>query len=220
MKQHKENSAPDKGAVTRLRLLEEAERLFAEKGIEGASLREITGAAGANLASVSYYFGSKEGLLREVLRTRFEPVNARRLELLDALEARQVGLSLEEVLDAFLRPAFECFEGSGRHFVLLMARIHHSPHAAATEFLAEELGPMAERFIATLARILPEVSPDRLFVRVHFLVGAMVHCLTESDPEQCIAGITTNALDTEGLLTELVQFCAAGFSRPSPGVKG
>ncbi|MFT6364141.1 MAG: AcrR family transcriptional regulator, partial [Planctomycetota bacterium] len=67
--------------------MDAAETLFADFGVAGTSLRQITTAAKANLASVSYHFGSKDGLLREVLGRRINPVNKVRMELLDALEA-------------------------------------------------------------------------------------------------------------------------------------
>ena len=61
---------------TRTRLLDSAEQLFAERGIDATSLRAITTAAGANLASVNYHFGSKDELFREVVSRRIGPVNA------------------------------------------------------------------------------------------------------------------------------------------------
>ena len=58
---------------TRRDLLLAAERLFAQQGFQGASLRAITQEAGANLASVNYHFGSKEGLIRRSSPTESHP---------------------------------------------------------------------------------------------------------------------------------------------------
>ena len=60
----------------RERLLDAAERVFAEQGVANASVRDITGAAGANVASINYYFGSREALLAAVIHRRQEPLNA------------------------------------------------------------------------------------------------------------------------------------------------
>jgi AcrR family transcriptional regulator len=55
---------------TRERLLSSAEALFAEKGFEGTSVRELAARAGCNLSLIHYYFGSKEGLLTELVRSK------------------------------------------------------------------------------------------------------------------------------------------------------
>ena len=47
---------------TKTRLLDAAERLFAERGYEGSSMRAITKEAGASVSSANYHFGSKDGL--------------------------------------------------------------------------------------------------------------------------------------------------------------
>lgn len=75
------------GRATRRLLIETAERLFAEHGINGVS-REIRLAAGqSNTSAVTYHFGSKTGLLRAILEYRLEFVSARQKFLLDQMEA-------------------------------------------------------------------------------------------------------------------------------------
>jgi len=65
---------------TRDRLIEAARRIFADKGYEAASVREITAAASANLGAITYHFGSKQGLYDAVLESLLDPL------------AREVGL--------------------------------------------------------------------------------------------------------------------------------
>ena len=72
--------------VTKDRILDAAESLFMEHGFEATSLRAITAAAGVNLASVNYHFGSKEVLFQAVLTRRLDPMNQERLDLLTTLE--------------------------------------------------------------------------------------------------------------------------------------
>ena len=76
--------APDD---TKERLLDAAESLFADHGFAATSLRMITSAAGVNLASVNYHYGSKEALIQAVLERRLGPLNRDRLRRLDAIEA-------------------------------------------------------------------------------------------------------------------------------------
>ncbi|RME65412.1 MAG: TetR family transcriptional regulator, partial [Alphaproteobacteria bacterium] len=74
-------------AGTRGRLLRAALAQFAQYGFEGASVREITAAAGANLAAVNYHFGSKEALYHAVVSDIFNSIRSERLRLLEACAA-------------------------------------------------------------------------------------------------------------------------------------
>ena len=88
---------------TRETILDTAESLFAQQGHEATSMRQITGAAGVNLASVNYHFGSKESLVQAVLKRRLEVLNRERMRLLDELEAQSGGNPLKpsQIVDAF-----------------------------------------------------------------------------------------------------------------------
>src|SRR5688572_26196161 len=92
-------------ADTRGRLLDAAERLFAAKGFEATSLRDVTAKAKANLAAVNYHFGSKEALVRAVFERRLGEVNRRRLALLDGIG--RVRPAPEQILHAFIAPTFD-----------------------------------------------------------------------------------------------------------------
>src|SRR3954462_11767989 len=95
-------------ASTPERILQAAERLFGERGIDAVSLREITTAAGVNSAAAHYHFGSKEAVLEELFTLRARPIAERRQELLSQLKLDRNGRpKLEDVLRAFLAPALE-----------------------------------------------------------------------------------------------------------------
>src|SRR5690606_10509842 len=71
------------GRMTREKILDAAEQIFAEKGINGVSLREIMLAAQVNIAAVNYYFGNKGELLKAVVLRRSSDINGRRVAMLD-----------------------------------------------------------------------------------------------------------------------------------------
>ena len=66
---------------TRVRLLDTAEQIFADYGYEGASIRQITHAAGLNLSLISYYFGSKEALYQEIFEQKLSELHSRLLHI-------------------------------------------------------------------------------------------------------------------------------------------
>ena len=95
--------------TTKDKIMDAAEKLFAKKGFHGASLRNITTAAGVDLALVNYHFGSKERLLAAVLDRRGQVLNEERLQRLAAvrLSAAPHPPSTEAVVDAFLDPILD-----------------------------------------------------------------------------------------------------------------
>src|SRR5215468_3830476 len=99
----------DTQTQTTERILDSAERLFADHGFEGASIRAIVEGASVNLAAVHYHFRSKEALLEAVLTRRISVVNEARLERLQQAEdaAAPASPSVEEILRAFIIPTVE-----------------------------------------------------------------------------------------------------------------
>src|ERR1700676_1268861 len=78
------SAGPDEEDGTRERILKTAERLFAARGFNGVSVRELARAANVNIASIGYHFRSKDGLLAQVYRRHCEPMIEERLRGLEA----------------------------------------------------------------------------------------------------------------------------------------
>lgn len=200
---------------TKKRLLDVAERLFADFGYRATSLRDITSEAGVNLASVNYHFGSKEALLAALLDRRFAPVNHRRLELLDELEASTDGaVELRDLVQAFLSPPFELHPGGTegrRTFLRLVGRIHSETDDVRTVFITL-FEPIISRFTTAFQHALPHLDADEVAWRIHFLVGSMAHTMMwcESFSSQ-----GSRCPDPSEMLESLVQFGTAGLAAPS-----
>ena len=110
---------------TATRLIETAERLFAERGVHGVSLREIGAEAGQrNTGAVRYHFGSKEQLLDAVFEHRMVSINAHRLALLDELDRCGRGHELRGLAEAFLYPLAQMLGEPGRPSWYLRFCIH------------------------------------------------------------------------------------------------
>lgn len=148
--------------VTRLRAA--AEDLLLEKGQAATTLRDITDRAGANVASVSYHFGSKDALLTEVFRSvLLEATSVQQARL----EALPDDATLEDVVRAWLSPALPSPDRDPREARLwaIVQRGMAEPSPGAAEHLAA-VGPLVEEHLVTrLAARLPHLEPEELLVR-------------------------------------------------------
>lgn len=106
-------TADELAMPTDQRLVLAAERLFAERGVDAVSLRAVMAAAGTNVASVHYHFGSKDALIEALIRQRSDAVAARRTVLLDEME--QTGaVTARGLAEAFVVPVWEMAVGRAR----------------------------------------------------------------------------------------------------------
>jgi len=205
-------------ADTKTRILDAAERLFVEHGFEATSLRQLTAAAGVNLAAVNYHFGSKEELFQAVLTRRLDPMNQERIELLQKLEREAPGkaLSCEKVLFAMLIPALRLARDErrgGKNFLRLLGRAYADPAPFIRHFLSQQYAGMIGRYKEAFLRALPQLSRQELTWRLHFVMGALSYTLAGTDALKLFAQVTETDND-ELLLQRLAPFLVAGLKAP------
>jgi len=200
---------------TKERILDAAERLFAERGFEGASLRAITGKAAVNLAAVNYHFNSKEALIRAVVARRLGAINRRRLELLDELEAVSPdgSVAVEDLVRAFVEPVVRLGEHPGEHagFQVVMARLYSEPTPALLGAFAAGLREFVARFAGAFCRALPHLPPEVVYWRMNFMVGAVVHPLVAAPLVRLMTEGRCDPTDVQATVTQLTQFLSGGF---------
>jgi AcrR family transcriptional regulator len=144
--------------ATRDRLLDAAERLFAEHGYQATTMRGLTAEAEANIAAVNYHFGCKQSLLEAVVHRALAPVVEERRRRLDALgDAPPV----EAVVEAIVGPLIECAEGAP-----LLGRLFVDPDPEMRCHVQAELSDASCQRMAVLQRALPDVPRDELWLRL------------------------------------------------------
>ncbi|MES0885119.1 TetR/AcrR family transcriptional regulator [Roseibium sp. SCP14] len=158
------------------RLLKNAERLMAEKGIAATSVREITDASNANVASVNYYFGSKSELLLELLKNRFTQLDAELLARVSDVETKTNGHvpDIRELtgayFDALAHLGFDGETGQLDPFILLIQRAS-AEQEVVLERAQDYHAPGITKMVSLLAYSVPEERRKSLEIPV--LMGLM-----------------------------------------------
>ena len=163
---------------TRARLLEAAERLFAERGFEATSVRDITTEAGCNVAAVNYHFGGKDSLYLETFRNLLGELRDRRIRRIradmDAAGAdASLELFLESMANAFLEPLV--VDGRGRLLTAMVSRELMDHRLPANVFLGEFVQPVLEVAVEQLAKVGPRLDPLTANMCLMSLIGQLLH---------------------------------------------
>jgi len=206
----------ERDAATKAAVLATAERLFAELGLRAVSVRDITAAAGVNLASVNYHFGSKDALVFEIFRRRTAELSRERARRLHQATGRHAGSPpVREILEALIAPPLIWSRnGHERRTALqFIIRARSEGGEDVREVLRTDvshLRPFADALLA--AR--PDLAPEEVYWRLHFTLG-MIHNnrFAEFDRLHVLSGGATREGDIDALLERMLDFAEAGFLR-------
>lgn len=148
-----------------------AERLFAERGIEGVALRHVNQAANQkNMSAAHYHFGSRDGLIRAVLMYRWSNLDKRRRDFLNRkTDARDIRFYLE----AFVNPLIEQLKPreEGNYYIRFMQQ--YERYTGDYEF-AKELSPAGVEIYSNLERLICYVPEEVRRLRIGYLIN-MIH---------------------------------------------
>jgi len=201
--------------LTRDRILDAAEHLFAARGFHGCSIRDITGEAEVDVALANYHFGSKQGLLEAVFARRAEDLNAERLARLDAVLAASGRRtpSLEAIIDAFTHPLLDrSTRGSAgwKSYFALIAEVNNSPEFGGI-LMTRHFDPVVQRFIAAIRLALPGSAERDIYWAYQFLSGALTLTFAETGRIDKLSAGACRSSDLDSVHERLVPYCAAGF---------
>ncbi len=206
------------------RILDAAENAFAENGFDGASLRRIVLDARVNLATVYYYFGSKEGLMSAVLKRRFGPLRDEQLERLRQCE-QQAGdrpLPVPTLLEVMLLPSLR-LAGTDRaqHQAVtrLIGRIVTEPNPQTQEILRSQRQDVRAAFFKAFRLSLPSVPWPVLRWRLEFVWGALAFILCNPRQLEKETQGACDPQDTAKVLAEMIAFFSPGFRAAPAGVR-
>jgi len=206
----------NKGAKTRILLLNTAERLFGQNGVTATSLREVMKVADVNMAMVHYYFKNKDGLLDAILERRLVPINQARLNLLGqyALEAGGQPLGMDDIIKAYVEPFIRLRDNAdegGEDFLKLFAWLRMEPNFAYHQLMKKHLGDSLTAFQKELKRSLPDKTDEELNWKWAFLGGTVVMTITLMDQIDWFNDEGDMGGSADWIIKNLVNYTSAGF---------
>jgi AcrR family transcriptional regulator len=206
--------------VIKERILDAAEKLFAEQGYDAASMRQLTEQAKVNLAAVNYHFGGKESLYVAMVSRRLRSLNETRLASLERAEqeAGSQPVPVARVIELLVRPVFDLSgdrSHGGAHIIRILGRSLAEPLPFMDAILAAEFQPTMARFSQAVRRSMPQLSPEDFLWRLSFVIGAMQHTFTVLHRmSELTSGICRND-DRDGALRRFIEFAVGAFSAPA-----
>jgi AcrR family transcriptional regulator len=193
---------------TQVRLLDAAEHLIGERGVDAVSLRAINTEAGSNVAAAHYHFGSKEALVRAVLDRRMSVLAEERFVRLAPLESASAPAprALAEVI---VRPLFDlAADPAGARYVRFLAALHRA-EGNWLPVLDAAFAPQWARVEPVFARATPQLDDGRRGVRLALATETMLRMLADADRYAV-------GLDTDRYCDEVIDVFTAIVTAPSP----
>jgi AcrR family transcriptional regulator len=199
------------------RILDAAEALFAERGFDGVTLRQIASSAGVDVALANYHFGKKLELFNAVFERRAALLNQSRLDALRKVQAEQAdsGPSVEQIIEAFLRPlelTQETADPGWRHYLALIAYVNNSTYWGK-RMMSKLFDDLVQEFIAALRQALPTASDQDLYWCYHNLSGALTLTLAQTERIDTLSGGLCQSSDFQAAYDHMIPFVAAGFRK-------
>lgn len=200
--------------ITRDRLLNEAETLFAEKGYHAVSVREITKVARCNLAAVNYHFGNKKNLYLEVFRSRWVPRAMRVRTFFEKSLADQDSSSPEVVVQALARAFLEgplTDEERQRHHQLMVREIGRP--SEAFDLVADQvMRPFFKELVEKLHSRMPEgLRKESLMLNILSIFATVLYFNFARAAVTLMTGHEYDAAFKSRLVNHIIRFSLHGL---------
>ncbi len=203
----------DKSANSRTRLLDAAEVLFAEKGFEKTTVRDITTAGHCNVASINYHFKNKDNLYREVYVRRIRQLREMRIAGIERVLSQGAEGTLEDLVGTFARTFLEPLMNaeSGRWLMMLMTREMNEPRLPKEIFFEEMVRPVQEGLRGAIAVLCPGVNAESTDLSIQAMVGQLMFFIRMRELQQANQGQLPAPPPMDLFIAHLVRFSSAGI---------
>jgi AcrR family transcriptional regulator len=200
-----------KGEARQL-ILNAAEILFAEHGVEAVSLRTINSKAGVSAGVLHYHFGSREVLVSELITRHMGELTAQRERLLNELQPAQAGV--RDLMRIVIEPlASLALAGGdeGRRYVRMIARLY-ADRSPILEEVSRRYLHVSARYPQLLHQFLPEQDPAILDIKFEMANHAMLQMLADLTREsRPWLERDLERMDKQAVVELLVDFTSSGI---------
>jgi TetR/AcrR family transcriptional regulator, regulator of cefoperazone and chloramphenicol sensitivity len=203
-----------KDQITRERIINEAEALFAKNGYDAVSVREITTAACCNLSAVNYHFGNKQKLYLQVFRARWVPramrVQTYFRESLASRDTLSISVVAHALAEAFLKGPLSDDERQRQS--QLMTRELIQPTEAFELLAGEVLQPFFKELAETLHPLMPEgLENEDLMLNILSIFAMVIYFNFARVAVSLITGREYDAAFKDRLVKQIVEFSLNGL---------
>ncbi len=205
------------GPPGRNRLLNAAERLFAEQGVDATSARAINAAADLSPAALHYHFGNKERIVEEVLTRRMDELSRQRTEMLTGAIAAGRTVDGRLIAEILVTPTAEFALGNGREgrwYIRFLSRMFTEKPNMIFDFVEKKFGEGFKQLGELVAGMVPGIDSEEAGRRAWIALEMSVHCLSrvsEHSPEEDDSVL--EAADSS--VRSIIDFIAAGLTAPT-----
>ena len=205
-----------RGEAVRSRLLDVAERLFAEKGIAAVSLNKIAHHANQlNSSVMQYHFGSKTRLIEAILERRMEELNRRRSELISTVDVKSDrATALRQIAEAMVLPFAEhLFVEGGSSYLRFVAHVTFSADQSVFEMMRGRHDSAARKIGELVRYISSDLSPDLVRHRLAVVTNLVLFTIGEREKLRMLGKRTGVAkLATTEFIEDLVEMIVSALS--------
>ena len=197
-------------------IMDEAEKLFAEKGFSGTSIREITEKANCNLAAVNYHFHGKKNLYIDIFRRRMNLLAKQRIHRLEErFSEKDFQMNLESLIYSFVEIFLEPFikNGSGNNLMKLMMHERYDPHLPKGLFLNEVVQPVRNTMRQALLVVCPELNRANADQCLHSIVAQLLNLLQAQHLFEGLKEEQVPLLNIEKSIKHIVKFSIGGIKQ-------
>jgi AcrR family transcriptional regulator len=162
---------------TQEKILEAAGALFLERGYDKVGVREITEAAGVNVASVNYHFGGKQNLYREFVRRRLQDKAHQKVKALQDIIQRRDVPDLREAIRHYVSTFFSDVMATAEdtRFMELLSNEMSENSIAVDIFYEEAVAPLHQVMKTAILKARPDMSPERASLCIASIGGQVFH---------------------------------------------